>query len=420
MLREQVITPRAGRGGTQGGGGRGRAGDVAQQRPVKRGGTGGGSGRGGAAARKAAQGNAWSIVLAWMPLVGKVLLAVCVGIICFTTYRTASSSSFFALRTIDVSGVSQGSEDQIKALVRRAGGAQGVWKTDLDAISAELERQPWVRRAIVSRVLPSGLRVRITERTPRAVVRTSAGRFVWVDDDGVTVGTVAPTQNAPAFFMRGWDESGTESGRTENRRRVEKYLELSREWEAAGVASRVSEVNLDDLRDVRAQLTGDDSQIEVRLGREDLTKRLRQSLEALDEQRSTPRGAHITYIDMTQGKRAVIGFKAHALSEGNREALNQSSNEGASDVVNNIAAANEVATANVAPDAHGANRRAPEAKKPAAGPAAHKPRASAEKAAKSKEAKKKQDSARESAGTAAKGQTRDGMGRPRRVGRSSG
>jgi hypothetical protein len=164
--------------------------------------------------------------------------------------------------------------------------------------------------------------VRITERVPRAVVRTSAGRFVWVDDDGVITGSVAPTQNAPAFFMRGWDESGTESGRAENRRRVEKYLELSREWEAAGVASRVSEVNLDDLRDVRAQLTGDDSQIEVRLGRDDLTKRLKQAVEALDAQRNTPRGAFITYIDMTQGKRAVIGFKSQAaeLSDEDRSA----------------------------------------------------------------------------------------------------
>lgn len=414
MLREQVITPRAGRGGAQGGGGRSRAGDVAQQqqRPVKRGGGGtGGGARGGAGTRKASKDSSWSKALAWMPFVGKVLLAVCVGLICFTAYRTAAASSFFALRTIDVSGVSQGSEDQIKSVVRRAGGASGVWKADLATISAELERQPWVRKAIVSRVLPSGLRVRITERVPRAVVRNSAGRFVWVDDDGVLTGTVAPTQNVPAFFMRGWDESGTESGRTENRRRVEKYLELSREWEAAGIASRISEVNLDDLRDVRAQLTGDDSQIEVRLGRDDLTKRLKQSLEALDEQRSTPRGAHITYIDMTQGKRAVIGFKAHALNQSNSE-TNRSSNESASNDV--VVAPPATANTSVAD----IERRTAEAKKPTV-QAANKPRPSVEKTAKSKEVKQKQDGARASERTTTTtGQTRGGIERPRRVGKS--
>jgi len=415
MLREQVITPRAGHGGGQSGGGRGRAGDVAQQRPVKRGGTNGGGRagqRGGSASgRKAAQGSSpWSNALAWIPLIGKTLLAVCLGVVCFTVYHTAASSSFFELRTVDVSGVSQGSEDQIKALVRRAGGAHGVWQADLNTISGELERQPWVRTAVVSRVLPTGLRVRITERTPRAVVRTAAGRFVWVDDDGVTVGTVAPTQNAPAFFMRGWDESGTASGGTENRRRVERYLELAREWEASGIASRVSEVNLDDLRDVRAQLTGDDSQIEVRLGRDDLTKRLRQSLEALDEQRSTPRGAFITYIDMTQGKRAVIGFKAHALNQSSVAAGSNNANE---DAARNIAAAPEATTANAAADT---GSRTVEAKKPRV-KAANKPRPSVEQAAKSKDAQKPQTGARAGERTTA-GQTRGGIERPRRVGRS--
>ncbi|HEY9403480.1 MAG TPA: FtsQ-type POTRA domain-containing protein [Pyrinomonadaceae bacterium] len=414
MLREQVITPRAGRG-AQGSGSRGRAGEIAQQRPAKRGGNGGASGR--RASKGGSSSSAWGRALAWMPFAGKTLLVVCVAVVCFTAYRTAASSSFFQLRTVDVSGVSQGSEDQIKALVRRAGAAGGVWKADLATISAELERQPWVRQAVVTRVLPSGLRVRITERTPRAVVRTSAGRFVWVDDDGVLTGAVAPTQNAPAFFMRGWDESGTESGRTENRRRVEKYLELSREWEAAGIASRVSEVNLDDLRDVRAQLTGDDSQIEVRLGREDLTKRLRQSLEALDEQRSTPRGQFITYIDMTQGKRAVIGFKAHAL---NHDAANASEKSDDSTTSDNITAAPEKKmTSNVAAEA---NRRAAETKKPAA-QAGNKSRPPVERAAKGKE-DKRQPVARDggSGGGAGErtttGQTRGGVERPRRVGRS--
>jgi cell division protein FtsQ len=361
-----------------------------------------------------------------MPFVGKTLLAVCLGVVCFTAYRTAASSSFFQLRTVDVSGISQGSEDQIKAVVRRVGAGTGVWKADLAAISAELERQPWVRQAVVTRVLPSGLRVRITERMPRAVVRTGAGRFIWVDEDAVTVGSVAPTQNAPAFFMRGWDESGTESGRTENRRRVEKYLELAREWEAAGIASRVSEVNLDDLRDVRAQLTGDDSQIEVRLGREDLTKRLRQSLEALDEQRSTPRRAYITYIDMTQGKRAVIGFKAHALGQSGANTPGDDSTVGASG--NESMAAPRTTNASNVAAAADASRRAKDAKKSADAADGQKRTQQTEKTAKAREDKKESGGARNSSSSsgeppAAAGATRNSSGggeRPRRVGRSNG
>jgi cell division protein FtsQ len=243
-----------------------------------------------------------------MPALAKLLLAVCLGLFAFKTYTAASASAFFALRTVDVSGAARASSEQIEATVRRAAGPVGVWRADLEAIRADVERQPWVRSAVVARVLPSGLRVRIVERLPRAVVRTSNGRLTWVDDDGFIVGTVAATDQMPAFFLRGWDENDGAATRAENRQRVAKFLELQNEWTAAGLAARVSELNLDDPRDVRAQLAGADSQVEVRLGRDDLTKRLRQALQALDEQRQTPRGALISYIDMTQGKRAVIGF----------------------------------------------------------------------------------------------------------------
>ncbi|HEX8072411.1 MAG TPA: FtsQ-type POTRA domain-containing protein [Pyrinomonadaceae bacterium] len=298
MLREQVITPRAGRGRARAGG---RAQAGAAQRPAPRRGTAG-------RAKPAAGGAAWRVLRAWLPFAAKMLLAVAAGVAAFYLYRTAASSSFFALGPVDVRGTSRASAEQIERLVRRAVGPTGVWRADLEALRAEIERQPWVRTAAVARVLPSGVRVRVTERTPRAVVRLSTGRLTWVDEDAYVVGTAAPTDQMPAFFLRGYDEAGGANARAENRQRVAKLLELQAEWTAAGLAERVSEVNLDDLRDVRAQLAGEDSQVEVRLGRDDLTKRLRLALQALDEQRQTPRGAHVSYIDMTQGKRAVIGF----------------------------------------------------------------------------------------------------------------
>jgi hypothetical protein len=63
-----------------------------------------------------------------------------------------------------------------------------------------------------------------------------------------------------------------------------------------------------DLRDVRVQLAGDDSQIEVRLGSEDQGVRLKKALNVLDAQRQTARGPLISYIDLTQGKRAIVGL----------------------------------------------------------------------------------------------------------------
>ena len=301
-MREQALTPRAGRGAA----GKGRGGDaVIVQQPAPRRGKGAQAKQGTLKPRR----TAWRSVAALTPAAGKALLAVCVGLVLFKGYRAAAASEFFDLKSVDVGGTARASDDQIKQIVRRAASA-GVWRADLASIASEIERQPWVRSAVVSRVLPSGLRVRVAERVPRAVVRTNAGRFVWVDDDAVMVGSLAPDHQQPAFFLRGWDESGTDAARAANRERVAKFLSLAREWEAAGLAARVSEVNLDDLRDVRAQLAGDDSEIEVRLGHTDWTKRLVQAVNALEEHRAAPRGGQITYIDMTQSRRAVLGFKS--------------------------------------------------------------------------------------------------------------
>ena len=162
---------------------------------------------------------------------------------------------------------------------------------------------------------------RTAEREPRAVVRTSAGRFMWVDDDAVYLGEMAPTDQMPSFFLRGWNEDDSTTAPAENRERVAKFLELQRDWSAQGIAERVSEANLLDLRDVRVQLAGDDSQIEVRLGSQDQSARLGKALTVLDAQRQTARGPLISYIDLTQGKRAIVGLVtgSHTVAEGKNE-----------------------------------------------------------------------------------------------------
>ena len=285
-MKEQVITPRAGRSAA---GGKGRAGEI-PQRPTRR-------ERGGSSGSRA-KANGWRKGLVYLPLAGKIMLAVIVGVLLFTGYRAAASASFFQARNVDVSGTSRVSADEIREIVRSGVARTGVWRADLDALSRELKKVAWVREVVVSRVLPDGLRVRVIEREPRAVIRTAAGKFVWVDEDAVSLGAASP---ADQIFMRGWDEDGTESARAQNRERVQKFLEMSRDLEAQGISRRVSEVNFGDLRDVRAQLTGDDSQVEIQLGREDFGNRLKFALGELDKQRNTAIGPFILYINVAQG-----------------------------------------------------------------------------------------------------------------------
>jgi cell division protein FtsQ len=292
--------------------------------------------------------------LSYVPFILKVTLAIVIGGLIFAGYRAASPASFFQIRKVEIQGDFRASATDVQSLVMREAGKTGVWRADLEEISTRLGRLPWIRVAMVSRVLPDGIRVRLTERQPRAVVRTAAGRFLWVDDDAVLLGEMLPTDQMPAFFLRGWDEEPGDTIRRENMDRVKRFLELQDEWSAAGLSERVSEVNVMDIRDVRAQLAGDDSQIEVRLGSQDFGKRLKDALSVLDAHRQTPRGRFISYVDLTQGKRAIVGFMsgAHAISDSADATSNPS--------------VSEIRTADTAAKTERNNRRAnvPPQKKP--------------------------------------------------------
>jgi len=264
-------------------------------------------------------------LLAYVPTALKVAFGILALIGLAIGYRAASSASLFQVRAIDVVGTSRSSSEEIEGLVRRTVSRTGVWRADLSELSAELGRLPGVRRAVVTRVLPDGLRVRITERVPLAVVRTSSGHFVWVDDEGVSLDEMKTTDQMPPFFIIGWNEDGTTEARAGNAERVKKYQEALREWQAVGLTDRVSEINLFDVHDVRAQLAGKDAQIEVRVGSRDLGPRLQEALAQLDRYKQTPRGNSITYVD-NQGDRVTLGF-----SSGGNVAADSNDSEGTSD-----------------------------------------------------------------------------------------
>ncbi|HEX7176724.1 MAG TPA: FtsQ-type POTRA domain-containing protein [Pyrinomonadaceae bacterium] len=305
-MREQVVTPRAGRAAaprarkeTAAAGGQG-----AGQRPASRKARPASSAAAGKGRQRAFT---WRSALAVAPAVGKAVLAVCVGLLVFAGYRAAASASFFQLKTVEVEGAARASRDEIKGMVARAVGADGVWNSDLEELSHGLRELQWVRAAYVQRVLPSGVRVRVVEREPRMVARNAAGRLYWVDEEGVALGPAAPDEGV--FFLRGLEEDGDDGARRRNRERMALVLRLKDDWEKTSLSERVSEVNLHDLRDVRVQLAGGDSEVEVRLGG-DHAELFRSALKTLDEKRQTPLGQHVNYIVMIPGKAPVFGYPA--------------------------------------------------------------------------------------------------------------
>jgi hypothetical protein len=310
-VREQVITPRGGRVGSKGRGG------VSVQRPTTR------RGAKPAPAKGARQSSfEWKAALPYAPLVLKTALAIALGALAFVGYRNAVAASFFKVRSVDVSGTRRASREEVRAEALRLSQA-GAWQADLGAIASELRGLPWVRDAVVSRVLPSGLRVRVTEREPKVIARNREGRLVWADDEGVMLGAAVPGEDD--FFFRGLDEATTEEARRENRERMAVGLELKSDWERAGLSKRVSEVDLADLRDVRVHLAGADSGIQVSIiaptddvkragsveaavAPKDYSERFRDALKALDQKGRTRGSQCVSSIFMSPGRSPVLGY----------------------------------------------------------------------------------------------------------------
>jgi cell division protein FtsQ len=68
---------------------------------------------------------------------------------------------------------------------------QGIFDIDLAEVRQAVEADPWVKRAVVARVLPDRLRLGVRVRTAAAVV--SVGRRSWLVDDGGVVILQSPT-----------------------------------------------------------------------------------------------------------------------------------------------------------------------------------------------------------------------------------
>jgi len=197
--------------------------------------------------------------------------------------RTATASSFFALRNIDVRGTERTAQDDVRRVVSSSVERPGVWNADLSDIRIKIEKFPFVKTAAVSRVLPAGIRVSVTERVPAAVVHLGAGDFL-VDIDG-TVLTAATggdkNEKGLPFVLRGWDEAKTEKAGPDNLARLKLYRRMLDEWKQFDLAARVRDVNLSNVRAPVATIEDSGRTIAVSLAKDNLGKSLKMAIEAV-------------------------------------------------------------------------------------------------------------------------------------------
>jgi cell division septal protein FtsQ len=214
-----------------------------------------------------------------LPMLISCILLIVLLFMGLTGYQTATASDFFRLQDVQIRGNERTPSDDIRRIVTAAAEKPGVWNADLSEIRAKIEKFPFVRSASVSRALPDGIRVKVTERIPVAVVHLSAGDYL-VDNEAVILApSSAKTTDLP-FILKGWDEAKSEKAATDNLARLKLYKKMVEEWRTFDLAKRVKEVDLADLKYPSAVIEDSGNPISVNLAKDNLGVSLKRAIEA--------------------------------------------------------------------------------------------------------------------------------------------
>jgi cell division protein FtsQ len=155
-----------------------------------------------------------------------------------------------------------------------------VFRMSLDLRRRAVETLPWVRSASVTRILPHGLLVHITERTPVAYAN-DGGHVSLVDEDGMML--EKPDSGVFDFpVIYGLDNLVSLDDR---RTRLALYQEFTRQLgvEAPRAGWMISEVYLADAEDLKALMINGQQTVQVHFGQKDFLVRFRNFLTLLPE-----------------------------------------------------------------------------------------------------------------------------------------
>jgi cell division protein FtsQ len=115
---------------------------------------------------------------------------------CVALYR----SPLLTVTRVEVVGTLHITQDRVRALAQVPEDATLI-RFPADAVAERVARDPWVASVTVSRLFPDGMRIRLTEREPVAMV--DAGSTFWlVDRTGMVMAKRSVEQTATAVVVR--------------------------------------------------------------------------------------------------------------------------------------------------------------------------------------------------------------------------
>jgi cell division septal protein FtsQ len=216
----------------------------------------------------------WSWIAAG--LAGLFLL----GWISFAVTRYLRSAELFAVQQVSVAGVERLKENEVIAAAELQSGAN-IFAVDMDAVRDRVEKLRRVQHALVQRILPDQIVIKVFERVPSgaAVIRGEVYQF---DDDGVLL---EPGPGTGSFaILHGLKSTNPAANRT----KIDLYRKVLRELEPE---ASFSEVHVNDRGEVSV-VASDMPQI-VDLGTEAFKERWLSYVRLKPEIEKLPKAARV-------------------------------------------------------------------------------------------------------------------------------
>jgi len=191
---------------------------------------------------------------------------------------------------------------------------RSVLRIPLDTRRGGLEDISWVESATVQRILPSRIRVDLTERTPIAFLRNGT-ELALIDAHGVILDR--PRGEDLQFpVITGLSEN---MPREERGKRMQIYQEFMNgiDLVRSGSSDRVSEVDLANPRDLRAVMTGianasDTQALTIHFGTGDFTGKYRMVVENFAQWQAG--NGRVQSIDLQYAKQVVLNPESSSAS----------------------------------------------------------------------------------------------------------
>jgi cell division protein FtsQ len=215
-------------------------------------------------------------------------------------YRVVTHAELFQIAGVDVKGVRQLGEADLKNIVGAFTG-QNIFRVDLDAAVRRANANTWVKSVRIYRRLPNRISMVVTERVPYALLDTGVARFL-MDNEGVIIGRVAKEKTTawplPVVAVKDYRARPGDQVTSEG---INEALMLLSEIGARG-GWRLAEVT------VKAGAPGSLSVVyanhEFKIGSGNYAEKLRRLAEVMADVRR--RGLDIAYVDLRPDRQVAV------------------------------------------------------------------------------------------------------------------